>query len=268
MKLQEISKHLKIFILHLKFAFIRQIGFRLNFFLGYMIDFGWLIFSVAFFKIFYLHITDIAGWSYWEMMILLGTFWIYDSLIFGILAIGNTRRLPKMIWSGELDGILLKPLSSQFLVSIRHVWLSIFLNIVPAVWFIYLGIKNLSISITPINLLGYFITVIAGNIIAYVIYFMITCLAFYFEKAENLPYLPEVIDNIVEYPIDVFKAKSKYILTWFLPLAFIVSIPTKILLAKISLIYVIFSVMLAGLLLWLSNWFWKFSLKRYSSASS
>src|SRR4030042_2328795 len=109
MKLGVIKHHLKVFLKFIQFSFLTQTAFRFNFFMGYLIDFGWLIFMFLFFKIFYLNLDEIAGWNYPQILVLLGTFQIYTSFIYGFFIIHHLRRLPRWIWNGELDFFLLKP---------------------------------------------------------------------------------------------------------------------------------------------------------------
>ena len=263
-----IKHHLKIFIKFIQFSFIQHFAFRFNFY-GYLIDIGWLLFSIAFIKIFYLNVPEIVGWNYWEMLVLLGVFWIFQALIYGLVVIGNCRKIPQLVWTGELDGILLKPINSQFNVSLRIIWTPIFLNIIPAIWFIYLGFSGLKQPADLINVFCFILMSVFGFLIAYGLWFIITIFVFFLERADNLPYLPQaVIDNVSQYPIDIFKGKTKFIFIWFIPLAFVVSFPTQVLLGQLSKIYVIYAGWLAIIILYLSSLFWNFALKHYSSASS
>lgn len=269
MKLGVIKHYLKILLKFLQFSFMNHMAFSFNFFYGYLIDIGWLLFTLVLFKTFYLNIKNIAGWNYHQILVFLGTFWIYQAFVYGIAVIFNLRRLPLKIWRGDLDMYLLKPINSQFLVSSQEIWFPQFLNLIPAAWFIYLGLSGLNIKLKLISLILYIITAFSGILIIYGFWFIITCLAFFIERANNLPFLPQgTIDRIVAYPIDIFSKKTKFILTWFIPLAFVTSFPARILMGSLSKIYALYSLLLAGLILWLSNKFWHFCLKHYSSASS
>ena len=94
-------------------------------------------------------------------------------------------------------------------------------------------------------------------------------MSFFIDKAENLAYLPQtVIDNITQYPIDIFTGKAKFFFSWIFPLAFAASFPAKILLKRLPPTYAFYSLILAGAALYLSHLFWQFCLKHYSSASS
>ncbi|MFC1711359.1 ABC transporter permease [Patescibacteria group bacterium] len=269
MKLGVIKHHLKTFYTFIKFSYIKQMTYRFNFWFGYLIDISWLAFMFVFFKIFYLNVTDIAGWNYWHILVLLGTYQVYTAFIYGIVIIFNMRNIPKIIWNGELDMFLLKPINSQFHVSAREIWFPQFLNLIPSILLIYMGFQGGGISFNLINLVFYLIAVFSGILIVYAIWFMITCLTFFLEKAEDLPYVPQsFIDYIIEFPIDLFKGRGGFILTWIIPLAFAASFPARILMGSLSKIYAVYGVILAIIFIYLSNKFWKFCLKHYSSASS
>jgi len=269
MKLGVINHHLKVFLKFVQFSLMTKMAFRFDFFFGYLIDIGWLVFTLIFFKIFYLNVDSIVGWNYSQILILLGVYWIYQSLLYGLVVIYNLRRLPKRIWTGELDLYLVKPINSQFFVSLKEIWSPIFLNLIPAVWFIYLGLNGLGYQPSLVNLLVFVISALSGILIVYAICFMVVSLAFFVDKVDNLPYLPlAVIDYLVAYPIDIFKGKVKLILTWIIPLAFVCSFPVRILLGQLSLVYGLYSVLLALVFVYLSSLFWQYALRFYFSASS
>jgi len=58
------------------------------------------------------------------------------------------------------------------------------------------------------------------------------------------------------------------ILTLVLPIAAIATLPSKALLGILEPALLPYQVVLAIMLLWASHWFWHFSLRRYTSASS
>lgn len=269
MKLGAIKHHLKILLKFFQFSFMKQMAFRFNFFFGYLIDIGWLLFTLALFKVFYLNVSEIAGWNYGEILVLLGTFWIYESLFYGLVVIHNLRRLPKWIWTGELDMFLTKPLNSQFFVSTRDIWFPIFLNIIPAIWLVFSGFSNLGQRPDLLNISLFIVSSFLGILIIYGFWFIVVTFAFFLDRADNLPYLPQaIVDRLAQYPIDIFKDKTRFIFIWFIPLAFVASFPAGILLGRFSYIYIIYGLFLAALLIYLSNKFWRFALKHYCSASS
>jgi ABC-2 type transport system permease protein len=265
----EIKHHLKVFVQFIKASLMNRLAFRFNFIFGYLIDVGWLLFTLAFFKIFYLNVSHLAGWNYSEILVLLGTYWIYQSLIYGVAVIYNLRRLPFKIWYGDLDLYLLKPVNSQFFVSAREIWFPIFLNLIPSSILIYQGMSSLNLSFNVLTTISFLITTFSGILIVYAIWFMVVSLTFFIDKVDNLPYLPQsIIDHVTNYPVDVFGSKASFILTWFIPLAFVTSVPARVLLGQLNAVYALWGVLLAGLFLYFSHKFWNFGLKHYTSASS
>lgn len=269
MNLSAIKYYFKIFRRFFKLSFLTQSAFRFNFFFGYLIDIGWLLFSLAFFQVFYLNIDHIAGWNYGQMLVLLGTYWIYQVIIYAVVVIHNLRRLPKIVWTGYLDLILVKPISSQFFVSTQTIWVASFLNLVPALLFLNRGFSILGQSPSITNIFYYLIMLASGLIIVYSLWFMITTLVFFIDRADNLPYLPQaLIDQITQYPLDIFKEKTRFLLTFVVPLAFVATLPAKIILGQLGKIYIFIAIGLAVIFLYFSHVFWQFSLRRYTSASS
>lgn len=66
--------------------------------------------------VFYRFADDVVGWTADEALLLLGVFWVYEGLWGGLIGC-NLRLLAEYIQNGSLDQLLVRPVSTQFLVS-------------------------------------------------------------------------------------------------------------------------------------------------------
>ena len=66
---------------------------------------------------------SVGGWSFTEALALLGVFMVFEAFI-DLFMYPNLNKVPEYIRKGNMDFFLLKPVSSQFLVSFRYasVW--------------------------------------------------------------------------------------------------------------------------------------------------
>lgn len=69
-------------------------------------------------------------------------------------------------------------------------------------------------------------------------------------------------------PIDIYKQPLRGILTYLVPVGIMMTLPAKALLGLVSPVGVLASFALGLLTIFVSMRFWKFALKRYTSASS
>jgi ABC-2 type transport system permease protein len=70
------------------------------------------------------------------------------------------------------------------------------------------------------------------------------------------------------YPVAIYPAWIRTILTWIIPVSFMTTVPTQALIGTASAWTMAGGMALAVLLFGISSFFFKRSLKRYSSASS
>ena len=92
--------------------------FKSNFLLWIVVDLAWFGLSLAFIQFLYLQVNTIAGWTKWEMILLVATNNLMQQIFQTFLMI-NCTNLPELVRTGKLDFFLAQPASPQFLVSTR-----------------------------------------------------------------------------------------------------------------------------------------------------
>jgi ABC-2 type transport system permease protein len=97
---------------------------------------------------------------------------------------------------------------------------------------------------------------------------MITITNFWFTNLFNLQdFCSEVID-VGRAPVYVFKDQARMVFIYFIPTAFVSTFPVQALLGQVGLKMVLVGVIIGAILLVLSQAFWRFALKHYSSVGS
>jgi ABC-2 type transport system permease protein len=212
-------------------------------------------------------VSSIAGWDRPALLLLTG---VYDLVIgiFYLLFSRGFRDIAEIILMGKLDLYLLKPLDSQFHLSLREVNL-------PGSVRCFLGILiisllsfqyHLTFSFTALCL--FIVSTIGSVIFLYSAWFLVLTLLIWAPRVENLVDLLYTLTGLGKYPREILKPFPTSILTFLiLPTLLTVSIPTKILLNNTSLPEIIGFNLFGLILLILSRKFWKFGLKFYTGGS-
>ena len=129
-------------------------------------------------------------------------------------------------------------------------------------------IKNFSYVISLQAFIGFVLLIIFGVAIFYSLFFMFTTLTFWLQRVFNLEEFLTSVLNFGKAPVQVFTQGFLLFFIFIVPVAFVATFPTQVLLGKSGWELVLFGGIMALIFLFLSNKFWNFALKHYSSASS
>jgi ABC-2 type transport system permease protein len=230
-----------------------------------VIDTLWAIINIGFFRVLLLNIPDIHGWTFTQLVIPLGLYSLLNAFIWGAFY-GNMKELARSINKGTLDLVLTKPVSSQFIVSVRSIGLSLFPSIIIGIFLVGYGFNINHLHWAYLLFLPFIL--ISSVMIFYSLYFISTILAFWVNRLQNIcELLPQAAD-VARYPTDIFPVIIRFILTFIFPLGLLAIFPAKVLLNIYPSALILFPLVLGIVLLYLSRLFWNFALRRYSSASS
>ena len=223
--------------------------------------------ALLMFDIAYGHAPLIGGWDQRQTMLLVGVFQIYLVLLATFLS-PNIGEMTRTIYEGELDGILLRPVSVQLLISLRQIQVTGLLRAVPGAAIIVYSLKALQYSPSLLDVAVAGGLLMLGLALVYSIWFMSMTLEFWFEGLWSWSSLVPNLFSFAQYPSGIYTGTMKLLFLTVLPVVLVANVPTLALLGDWSGWTVLYSVGLAGLLLTLSSLQWRLALKRYTSASS
>lgn len=250
---------------------LRQaVEFRANFWANVLTNIGWVLALTIFLKLIFKNTTSVAGWTEGEMFLLVGTYSLVRAISDTLFA-GNLSDLPNQIRLGTMDFTLLRPVNSQFFVSMRFVALNNLGQLVGAGGLIAYGVAHASVHVSEVSILAYTGLIVCAVVIFYSLSLMAMTLSFWLVRVENLYVALETVTSLARTPIDVFRAfgrGAEFFLTYILPLAFLAALPVKALFGQITSGVITVGFCLAVGLFTLAAAFWSYAVRSYSSASS
>ena len=262
----KLKRYLKLYSAFFKNCLIREMEFKSHFFIQSIISAVWAATALATFVFIYNHVSSVNGWDLPAMLLLTAVYFSIDRTFDSIFEI-NLWNLTALVNTGNLDGILTKPVSSQFIVSLRRFSFSmIFSNLAMLGLVVYL-IKNYYSPISAVQLISFFILLIFSVLITYSLWFMSIIPIFWLGRVDNIHHLFRPFHQLGRVPIDV-TGRFKTFLTYIIPLAFISTIPAQAIIGNLSYHLLLYGFIITTSLLILSNKLWRFALKHYTSASS
>ncbi len=265
--LKTFKRYSKLMLIMMKNCLIREMQFRANFLIRIVTELLWLGMQLIYLGVIYAHTRELAGWNQWHMIALLGTIHIINQLFEGLF-FDNCARLVDQIRMGDLDFVLLKPVNSQFLVSLRYTDYSSILNAFFGLAMVGFALGKLGIALSFAGMLAYSALVVNGIAILYTMMFCLSAFTFWMGRSSNLFELYYQLGQFSRYPGEIYRWLLRVTLLTVIPMLVVSNFPAKVLFGWLPL-----SEALGGCALGLgflagSVWVWKLGLSRYRSASS
>lgn len=262
------SHHLaRVWLANVRTSIIREMEFRGNFLLGLVRQSLWLGTFIILVEIIFYNTSSLAGWNRSEVFIILALSRLIEGVM-NVLFVDNIIHISEHVQKGTFDFILVRPLPKQFAAFFGRVNLGNIGNIVAGLFLlIYAIIQTPSGITTPNIMLALFLATI-GIVIYYSLLVIVASIVFYIERLESLWSFSMLFSEPLTMPFDVFPRGPRLLLTYLLPLAFVVFVPAQALTGRLQWWQVPVAVGIAAVSLLLANLAWRAGLKRYSSASS
>ena len=132
------------------------------------------------------------------------------------------------------------------------------------------SLANLEIVPSVSSVLLYCVALAFGGAIHYAIMLALAAVSFWIVRAQGLVYGYFNFLQIARYPDAIFPRAFRFIFGWIVPVIIVANIPARLLVKPLdNPMCLMFHLTIAGsAALLISRLFWRFALRRYSSASS
>jgi ABC-2 type transport system permease protein len=248
---------------------VREMGFKTNFLLWIVVEMLWFALQLSFIAVIYQHTDRVATWSKWQVVMLVGASHFIQQL-FTALFLVNCSNLSELVRTGRLDFLLLLPVNTRFLVSLRQVDLGAFVNAASAVVVMVYAARQLHLSPSAVHIAGFLALCGVGILIHYALMFLLATVCFWTVRAQGIVWGYYNLFNIARLPDGAFRpGVFKTVFTFALPMLLVSNVPVKLLIEKLGSSFEILLLLgMAGVCFLLSEWGWRVSVRQYTSASS
>jgi ABC-2 type transport system permease protein len=262
-------RYLEIWGIMLRNSLIRELSFKVNFVLWMIVEVLWFCGQIIFFSIIFGQVSEIGGWSKWEVILLIGTHQMIAQLFQAFFFV-NVANIPELVRTGRLDSLLALPIDSQFAVSTKQFGLDSVLNAVLGGIMVIVALTKLAVVPSLTTIVLYLVAIGFGVAVHYSIMLTLAAISFWVVRAQGLIYGYFNFLQIARYPDVIFPRVFRLIFGWFIPVVIVANIPAKLLIKPLEQpAWLMFHLIVAGTIAFLlSRVFWRFALRHYSSASS
>jgi len=172
------KRYLNIYAALWKNSVVREMGFKSNFLLWIVVELLWFALQLCFITVIYQHTDHIGDWSKWQVILLIGAAHFIQQ-IFQALFLSNCIQMSDHVRTGKLDFMLLLPVNTRFLVSLRVVDLGGFINATSAIVLMIYSLKQLHYVPNLAQIAGFLGLVVVGVLVHYSLMFTLAATSFF-----------------------------------------------------------------------------------------
>jgi ABC-2 type transport system permease protein len=263
-----LGRHLSIYAMLWRNSLVREMSFKTNFILWIVVELCWFALQLTFVNVIYLHTETIAGWSKWQVVLLIGASHFIQE-IFQALFLINCTNLSELVRTGKLDFLLLLPANTRFLVSFRQVDLGSFVNAAVACAVMFYAARQLELVPSALQVVAFLLLCLAGIVIHYSLMFLLATISFWAVRAQGIVWAYYNLFNVARLPDSAFRGWFKVVFTFAIPMLLVSNVPVRVLTDRLeSPLHILLVFALSVGCLILSELGWRFSVRHYTSASS
>ncbi len=223
--------------------------------------------SVAAVLVLFTYTTVMNGWTLGQMIVLLGVYYVVQGAEELVMQ-PSFERFMEHVREGTLDFILLKPVSAQFMVSFRHFQTVQVLQVVLGLVITVVGVLRLAGTVTVASALSFALTLACGFVLIYALLLVLSTLAFWFVRVDNLLAIFWAFIDAGRFPVDIYPGWLRITMSTVIPVGIAVTVPAKAIAGLVDpqTVALVLAATVAAFLI--SRAFWRRGLRAYTGASA
>src|ERR1041385_501503 len=227
----QVSRYAGIYVALWKNSITREMIFKSNFLLWIIVELLWFGLQLSFIGVLYLHTDHIGSWTKWQVVMLIGASSFIQQLYQAFFLI-NCTNLSELVRTGKLDFLLLLPVNTRFVVSLRQVDLGAFVNATFALATIGYALRMAYVTheITALptiaQLFGFFTLCVVGIAVHYSLMFLLATISFWTVRAQGIVWGYYNLFTIARLPDAAYRGLFKAFFTFVIPMILVANVPT------------------------------------------
>jgi len=259
--------YFKVWLASARYSMVRTMMFRGDFIVWSLVEFFWMSVNLLLISVIYEHTKSIAGWSKYEMMLLVGTSMLIQRFLMGFFW-SSIFEMGRNVRSGNFDFFLAQPGNVMFMATTRKLDPDGLLNSLIATGVVIYAARQLGLHPTAIDIVLYAALVFCGLVIHYSILMLSVSAVFWLSSAQGVEGGYFTLTEFSRLPREAFKGVSSMLFVWMLPVVVVSNAPARTLLHGFDRNWVLWLFGLAAAWFALTVFVFNRGLRRYASASS
>ncbi len=280
---QHRAPYLAVLWTFIRNSLVRDMSFRTNFLIECLASTSWIFMNVGFYLLIFQFTNQIgadSGWGKYEFFVFLATTMFVNSIVQAFF-MPNAQEFSELIRTGGLDFALLKPIDTQFVISLQRVEWATLSNFVVGLAMLAFSLWKLAtrpdhpLHIHPAAYFLYPFFIVCGVMILYSLMIALAATSIWLGRNQTLYNFWFYITNFSRYPMEIYDGPwgtpLRSFFTFIIPVLIVVNVPARLLakpLVKSGFLLPLFALAATAASLWASRWVFCRALKGYRSASS
>ncbi len=210
------------------------------------------------------HTKTLAGYTLNQSLVFFLTYNVIDTLTQSLFR--DVYRFRQHIISGYFDYILLKPMDPLFKILFGGADPMDLIVLLPYLGLLVYFITQIFWSM--VSLTSFLILIINAFMISTAFHICVLALGIITTEVDHTIMIYRDIASMARFPVDIYREPLRAIITFVIPIGIMMTFPPKALFGLLSPVYIVVSLVVGIVFIYLSLKFWRFALTQYTSASS
>lgn len=263
----KLTHYARIWLASARYSIIRAMMFRFDFLMWTLVEFFWMAVNILLIGVIYAHTSSIAGWTEYQMLLLVGTAMILQRLMMGLFW-SNLFEMGRNVRSGQFDFFLCQPGNPIFMVSTRKIDPDGLLNSFVAIALVVYSAHRLGLHPSALDIGLYVVLLLISLVIHYSALLLIISATFWIIGTQGIEGGYFNLFEFSRLPKEALRGVASLIFVYGLPAVIASNVPASVLIHGFNPMYMLWLAVVAAVWFAIAVWCFQRGLRRYSSASS
>jgi ABC-2 type transport system permease protein len=262
---RDLRRYPRLLLIFWRSTFAVELEYRANFIANALLSLFWTAWAALGVRVFFRFSETVAGWTYRELLVVVGMFFSINGIRQALFD-PNLARMTDYIRNGTLDFLITKPISTQFMVSLRHLGVYNLLDPLLGLGLSAVGLVLADHVPGPAEIASFIVMFTVAVLILYAMTMALIALSVRLINSDEVGHVGYLAVELGRFPVQLYRNPVQTILT-IVPVAFLTTFPAQALLGELDHRLLLIGPLAGVLAVGATSSAFRRSLKTYTGAS-
>jgi ABC-2 type transport system permease protein len=210
---------------------------------------------------------EVKGWTSGQAIALVGVYQVINAVLAAFVS-PNLTRMHSYVTRGDLDQVLVRPVSSQLYITARWFAPAELIGLATGAAVVVVGLAKAGLTPSPVDVVLAVVWMTIGIVLLTCLWSNLAYLEFWFQAANPIGFLVYDLLAAGRYPIAFFPRAAQVLLMVVVPVGVATTVPVRALTGAFGIGWLPVGIGGLAVALVFTRLHWTAALRRYCSASS